>query len=52
MRDLLLTLFIMNCLPAASRTDGGQEEAGEVCLVLPPDFKMLLELPVRFLSGV
>ena len=48
MRDLLLTLFIMNCLPAPSSTDGGQGEAGEICLV----FKMLLELPVRVLSGV
>ena len=52
MRDLLLTLLMMNCLPAASRTDGGQEEPGEVCLVLPADFKMLLRLPVRFLSDV
>ena len=40
----MLTLFIMNCFPADSRTDGGPEETGAVCLVLPAGFKMLLKL--------
>ena len=47
---MMLTLFMMNCLLADSRTDGGQEETGGVCLVFPAGFKMLLKL--SFLSAV
>ena len=47
---MTFTLFMMNCLLADSRTDGGPEAAGGVGLVLPPGFKMLLKL--SFLSDV
>ena len=47
---VMLTLFTINCLFPDSRTEGGQEETGVVCLVLPAGFKMPLKL--SFLSDV
>ena len=48
--ELCLDFGGLMMLLADSRTDGGQEEAGGVCLVLPAGFKMLLKL--SFLSDV